>query len=78
MQDNPANWIIWQTFMKDNPSNRQDRYRIAVHVPQIKYVTPVREHYLSKMSVKRHATYSQTVNTEVIKLKPEFVFSVII
>ncbi len=23
MQNNPANWIIWQTLMKDNPANRQ-------------------------------------------------------
>ena len=23
MQDNPANWIIWQTLMKDNPAKRQ-------------------------------------------------------
>ena len=23
MKDNPANWIIWQTLMKDIPANRQ-------------------------------------------------------
>ena len=23
MQDNPANWLIWQTLMKDNPAKGQ-------------------------------------------------------
>ena len=32
MQDNPANWIIWQTLMKDNPAKRQVGND---HTPQI-------------------------------------------
>ena len=27
MQDNRANWIIWQTLMKDNPEKKSSRKR---------------------------------------------------